>query len=114
MMPKKIVDKKLFENLCGIQCTREEIQQVMDLSKQTIEKFCKETYNKKFGEVFEQFRTSGKASLRRAQWNKAINKLDTSMLIWLGKNILGQTDKMTNELVSEIPKMNIQILGKNE
>ena len=30
--PKKEIDKKIFENLCGLQCTLEEIAGVFDCS----------------------------------------------------------------------------------
>ena len=37
-------------------------------------------------------RQEGKAALRKAQHEKALNDRDSTMLIWLGKNELGQAD----------------------
>jgi hypothetical protein len=45
-----------------------------------------------FPEYFEQSRCVGKAALRRRQFQSAMDGNPT-MLIWLGKNWLGQTDK---------------------
>ena len=39
-------------------------------------------------------RQEGKAELHKAQYNKAIESKDTTMQIWLGKNRLGQTDRV--------------------
>jgi hypothetical protein len=43
----------------------------------------------------------GKASLRRLQWQKA-SQLDSTMLVWLGKQTLGQRDKQEIEHSGEI------------
>jgi len=39
---------------------------------------------------------AGKASLRRTQW-KAATGGNSTMMVWLGKNVLGQTDKQEIE-----------------
>ena len=46
-----------------------------------------------FVEVLERGKAIGRAKLQRLQWQSAIAGSDT-MLIWLGKNGLGQRDKM--------------------
>ena len=50
---------------------------------------------KHFGELIEKGKSMGKKSLRRAQWDKAING-DARMLVFLGKNYLGQQDSPEN------------------
>jgi hypothetical protein len=45
-----------------------------------------------FAAAVEQARGQGRATLRRRQWHRANNGSDT-MLIWLGKNMLGQSDR---------------------
>lgn len=50
-----------------------------------------------FRHIMSKKRAGGKASLRRMQWKSAEDG-NTTMLIWLGKNILGQTDKVQNEI----------------
>ena len=47
---------------------------------------------KDFGKIIEKGKDAGKKSIRRAQWDKAING-DTRMQIFLGKQYLGQKDK---------------------
>lgn len=85
------IDKKQFENMCAIQCTREEIISLFDVSKDTLIRWCKETYGCDFETIFAQKRQLGKSSLRRSQWKSAENG-NVSMQIFLGKNLLGQSD----------------------
>lgn len=86
--PKKKINKKTFESLCAIQCTEDEICDVLEVTDKTLSKWCKETYGASFSEVFKVKRAGGHASLRRTQWNLA--KKNTAMAIWLGKQYLGQ------------------------
>lgn len=94
------INQSQFEKLCGIQCTEEEICSVFGVSIQTLERWCHNTYGESFGKVFREKRCYGKASLRRAQWMKAIESNDTTMLIFLGKQYLGQADKSSQSIVT--------------
>lgn len=88
--PKKEIDIKQFENLCGIQCTEEEICAVLDVTDKTLTNWCRDTYGASFSEVFKEKRSRGKASLRRSQFRLA--ESNATMAIWLGKQYLGQKD----------------------
>lgn len=88
--PRKEIDRKEFEKLCGLQCTEEEIAAWFDCTVDTIENWCKREYERKFSEVFAEKRSYGKISLRRTQWQLA--EKNASMAIFLGKNYLGQRD----------------------
>ena len=91
--PRKEIDKKAFENLCSLQCTKEEIQAFFDVSDKTLDGWCSRTYKKSFSEVFADKRGLGKISLRRMQWRLA--ERNAAMAIHLGKNILNQTDHVS-------------------
>lgn len=88
------INKDLFENLCKIQCTREEICGVLDISKDTLLRWCKATYGTDFETIFEQKKMHGKMSLRRMQYKLA--EKNPTMAIWLGKQYLGQKDTINN------------------
>lgn len=88
--PKKEIDQKQFEALCGLQCTLLEICDALDVSDKTLDGWCKRTYGEHFSEVFAKKRGKGKISLRRMQWRLA--EKNASMAIWLGKQYLGQRD----------------------
>ena len=92
--PLKEIDAKQFEKLCGLQCTKLEICGWFDIPDKTLESWCKRTYGKGFSETFEEKRAAGKISLRRAQYELAL-KGNATMLIWLGRNYLGQSEDVT-------------------
>ena len=89
--PKKNINQKQFETLCSIQCTEEEICNVLEVTDKTLTRWCKETYGKGFSDVYAEKRDLGKVSLRRQQW-KAAEKGNITMQIWLGKQMLGQSE----------------------
>ena len=90
--PKKEIDKSDFEKLCELQCTEREICSFFDVTDKTLNRWCHETYEASFSDIFPQKAEKGKISLRRMQWKMA--EKSASMLIFLGKNYLGQTDKV--------------------
>ncbi len=90
--PRAEIDKKQFENLCGLQCTLEEICGWFGVTDKTLDSWCKRTYHASFSEVFKQKRGLGKISLRRSQWRLA--EKSATMAIWLGKQYLGQRDQV--------------------
>ena len=93
------MDVKLFESLCSIQCTKDEICAVLDIDEKTLTRLCKKHYSKSFSDVFKQKRKLGKSSLRRSQW-KVAQDGNPTMLVWLGKQYLGQSDK--NDVKSDV------------
>ena len=85
--PYKPIDYDLAEKLSRLQCNNDEIAMVMDVNPRTLER------NKKYVEIHRKGLDSGKAGLRRLQWAQA-EKGNVTMLIWLGKQYLGQSDKV--------------------
>lgn len=83
--PKIEIDFELVEKLAHIHCTQEEIAEVLGVSTKTLQR------NKEFCRIYKKGISSGKMSLRRQQW-KAADRGNTAMLIWLGKQYLGQKD----------------------
>ena len=92
--PRKEIDWKLFESLCEIQCTQEEIANIMRLNQDTVRDRARDKYGKEdYSEIYKTFSAGGKMSLRRYQFNLA--KTNAAMAIWLGKQWLGQKDEIT-------------------
>lgn len=98
--PKIDLDWDIIKNLCGIQCLQEEIAQVMGCSLDTVERACRRTHGVSFAEFYRQKKGVGRVSLRRKQWEIAMRG-DKTMLIWLGKQALGQADKLENTHIVE-------------
>lgn len=107
---EKEINKRQFEKLCEIQCTEEEVCSVLGVTDKTLARWCKNTYNKRFSEVFREKRLGGKASLRRNQWHMA--ETNPTMAIWLGKQYLGQKDKWDEDDNKEILEKLDNVLQK--
>lgn len=90
--PPKQIDQKMFENLCKIHCTESEIAGIFECSIDAVCDWCKRTYGATFADTYKTYADQGKASLRRIQFKLA--ERNPSMAIFLGKNLLGQTDKV--------------------
>ena len=90
------IDRTEFEKLCELQCTLIEIAAFFGHDTDTIEKWCEREYGKKFSEVFAEKRCGGKISLRRKQFETALEG-SVPMLIFLGKNWLAQSDRVQSE-----------------
>ena len=87
-----LINQNTFESLCAIQCTKEEICSVLDVSEKTLNSWCNSTYGENFSLVFKKKREYGKSSLRRNQWKLA--EKHPAMAIFLGKQYLGQKDNI--------------------
>lgn len=91
------IDQKQFEKLCELQCTEEEIAGWFECTIDTINNWCKRTFGCTFLEVYKQKATRGKIALRRMQLKHA--EKNASMAIFLGKNWLGQSDKIEQTIM---------------
>ena len=92
--PKKVIDYDLVERLSSIQCTMQEIAVVLEVSLSRLEK------DKEFIRVYKKGIETGKMSLRRKQW-KAVEDGNVTMLIWLGKQYLGQVEDRENNNIKK-------------
>ena len=100
--PKKYkLDTKQVEQLAEYGCTDTEIASFFDIPRTTLER--------NYEHYITKGRESGKIRLRQYQWSAA-KKGNVAMLIWLGKQILGQTDKQEINHV-ELPEgFNVELL----
>lgn len=90
--PKKEIDKKMFESMCAYQCTKDEICGILDIDEKTLTRWCKDTYDMGFSDIYKKKCQLGLMSLRRYQFKLA--EKHPAMAIFLGKQYLGQKDKV--------------------
>jgi hypothetical protein len=90
--PKIQINWEEFDKLCSIHCTQLELAAWFKCTVDTIENTVKREKGMIFSEYYAQKSSPGKISLRRKQWELAL-KGDKTMIIWLGKQHLGQADK---------------------
>jgi hypothetical protein len=96
--PKIILNLEELERLSRLNCTMPEISAYFDIPLRTLEdKFANEVDVRK---AIEKGRATGKLSLRRRQIQIMEETNNPTMAIWLGKQMLGQTDKQ--EIIQEI------------
>ena len=81
--------KDMIVKLAEIQCTHQEIAHVMGVSVDVIKKA-------ENLDLIANGKSQGKVKLRRAQYRKAVDEGNPTMLIWLGKNTLGQSENNLN------------------
>lgn len=99
--PRKEIDFTQLDKLIGIQCNEVECAAYFGMSVDILAERIKEEAGQSFPEYFKQKAGSGKISLRRAQMRLALGDSkhppNPTMLIWLGKQHLGQKDKQEVE-----------------
>lgn len=91
IMGYKAINMAVFCAMAQAQCTKEEIAGALDMSVETFDTRLKE--NPILVEVLAKCRLYGKSSLRRKQFDVAMAG-HPKMLEWLGKQYLGQVDKV--------------------
>jgi hypothetical protein len=84
------IDLKELEKLCVLQCSDEEIAAWLGVSLRTIQNRRKQPA---FAEAIQRGKAKGRILVRRAQL-RLLEASNATMAIWLGKNMLGQSDSM--------------------
>lgn len=110
---KANIDKDMFENMCGIFCTQDEICQVFGIDIKTLCRWVKRTYKQPYDVVLHTYAGKGKISLRRSQFKLAQNNPQLAM--WLGKQYLGQYEpRDPNEKIINKNAQKIEVIIRNE
>ena len=97
--PRLAIDPQIVQRAASIGCNPGEIAAVCNVSERTFTDRMKDT--PALAEAYSHGQREGRATLRRLQWQSAV-KGNVTMQIWLGKNMLGQTDKQ--ELTTLTPE----------
>lgn len=105
------IDIEQFKSLCGMMCTEQEICDFFSCSHDTLNRWCHDNFGMTFGQAWGRFSSFGKISLRRYQFEQA--KTNPTMAIWLGKQVLGQTDDVKEE-EHPLDKIEVRFTGENE
>jgi len=123
---KKIIDWDAIGRMAQVMCTDDDIATITHTSLYCLKTRCVTDNGCKFGEFIARHQQQGKASVRKVQYEMAIGRegkllrddkgkmvLDdkghpqweimpispnATMLVWLGKQWLGQTDKVENQV----------------
>jgi hypothetical protein len=100
--PKLKIDESQVEQLAAINCSLDEMGAVLNCSADTL--------GRRFADAIKRGRERGRMSLKRKQYELAMGG-NVTMLIWLGKQLLGQTDKREVEAnVKSSVNLNAQVV----
>ena len=88
---------KKFEYLCSIGCSIEEISANLHIDNETLKKAVSKYYNANFSEVLAQ-KYQLQKTIIRAERMKRVKAGDTTMLIYLSKQLLGESDKQSLDI----------------
>jgi DNA-binding XRE family transcriptional regulator len=91
--PDADIDLKALEAYCSLFATQQEIADLLGVCRRTIERKARE---EPYKTIMERGYSKAKATLRRYQLDAA-KAGNASILIWLGKNYLGQKDIVINQ-----------------
>ena len=94
----EIVDKQLIAGYVGT-----EVAAHLGICADTLYRHCQEDKKMDFAVYLQEKRAKGNGLIKLAQFDEAINNRDRGMLIWLGKNRLGQNDKQEVEHKGKVP-----------
>ncbi len=86
--PRKEIDEELLYKLAVIHCTMQEMVDIIGVSEDTLKR--------RYAGIIAKGKAEGKQRLRRKQVEVAMSG-NAVMLIWLGKNLLGQSDTPVQE-----------------
>ena len=87
-------DLKQVRVLAELGCTHDEIARLLGICRKTVER------RADIKEAIEDGQAEMKKSLRRMQFQKA-REGNVAMLIWLGKQLLGQRERIDQEIREE-------------
>ena len=84
--PKLDIDAEQVKRLARLHCTMQEMADFFGCHRETL--------RENFSPQIDKGRSEGNISLRRKQWQMAVEKGNVVMLIWLGKQMLGQRNEI--------------------
>jgi hypothetical protein len=94
--PKLDIDPEQVTRLARLHCTMEEMASFFGCHRHTL--------RDNFSPEIDKGRAEGNISLRRKQWQMAVEKGNVVMLIWLGKQMLGQVnERLDSESDAPLP-----------
>ena len=95
------IDWKMVEQYCIAGCSGMEIAAKIGIHHETLYKRCIRDKKMNFSEFSHKKKQKGDSLLKVKQFDVAMSG-DRQMLIWLGKNRMGQSDKMDTRISGEV------------
>jgi len=100
--PEKPIDWERVDELLECGCLGNEIAAHYNMHPNTFYDRVVSKYNMSFTDYQAEKKYKGDSLIREAQFKKALKKLDNTMLIWLGKQRLGQKENLDSNQESPL------------
>lgn len=102
--PEAVIDWKKVDSMLQAHCTGTGIASLFNIHPETLYRKCEEKFKIGFTEYSTLKKTEGKELLRKKQMDVALSG-EKSLLIWLGKQYLEQSDKLETVMTTvEVPE----------
>jgi hypothetical protein len=107
---RTLIDRAVMERAAQIGCTIAETAALLGIAANTFSSHLQHDPNLR--EHYDRARDKGKETLRRWQW-RAAEEGNPTMLIWLGKQMLGQKDKRDDDDAGTAPvRVIVELVGE--
>lgn len=103
-----VIDWEYVDNLLRSHCTGTGIASLVGVHPNTLYRLCEERNKISFSEYSQQKKAEGKELLRQKQFSVAMQG-DKTMMVWLGKQYLDQSDKHDQKISMETKPLVIQV-----
>lgn len=105
------IDANALDTLLNYGATATDCSEILKCSVDTIERFIKRKYGLKFAEYADKKKSAVRMKLREKQVAMALQG-NVTMLVWLGKQMLGQTDHSTITQTSNVVQLKYNLMEK--
>lgn len=104
------IDWKVVDHYLTCGCSGAQVAAKIGIGSDCLYLRVKEEFGVDFSAYMQQKRATGETLVKEAQFDEAVRKRNTSMLIWIGKQMLGQSERQEVAHSGNIP---IQIVSYN-
>lgn len=104
--PKANIDWEKVGQLVAAGCDGVQVAAYFGIHPNTLYLACEEEYKISFSDFLQEKRSKGDAMILASQFEAAIRDKDRTMLIWLGKQRLGQREKQEIDHTTGGDKLN--------
>ena len=98
MRPQKDIDWKIVDAMLEADCEGTEVAARIGIHPDTLYLRCQKEKGMGFSEYLREKKANGNSLIKEKQFEAATVDKDRSMLIWLGKQRLGQKDKLEQDI----------------
>lgn len=110
--PKHHIDWNKVDHYLTCGASGSQVAHRLGIHPETLYDRVSKEHGMSFQEYKRQKRECGEVLVKEAQFDEAVRKRNVSMLIWVGKQMLGQTEKQAVKHEGDVPIQVVSFNGK--